>query len=68
MFDNFFAKQRTLVNETSKLPIDYFKREIVLFSTVSFTKDDIATNLDPNKVHDYDRISIRVLKISNDSI
>ena len=27
MFDNFFAKQRTLVNETSKLPIDYFKRE-----------------------------------------
>ena len=40
-------------------------------SSCRFTKDDILriiSNLDPNKAHGYDEISIRMLKICGDSI
>ena len=71
IFNNFFAKQCTLVENTSKLPTDSFKRTKNLLSTISFTKDDIAKiikNLNPNKAHGFDMISIRMLKICGDSI
>ena len=45
IFNNFFAKQCTLVENTSKLPTDSFKRTKDLPSTISFTKDDIAKSL-----------------------
>ena len=35
-------KQWTLVQNTSKLSIDFFKRTNNLLSTIWFTKDDIA--------------------------
>ena len=71
IFNNFFAKQCTLVENTSKIPIDFSKRTNNLLSTISFTKDDIANiikNLNPNKAHGFDMISIRMLKICGDSI
>ena len=71
IFNNFFAKQCTLVENTSKLPIDFFKKTNNLLSTTSFTKDDISKiikNFNPNKAHGFDMISIRMLKISGDSI
>ena len=71
IFNDFVAKQCTLVENTSKLPTDFFKRTNNLLSTISFTKDDIAKiikNLNPNKAHDFDMISIRMLKICGDSI
>ena len=71
IFNNFFAKQCTLVENTSKLPIYSSKRRNNLLSTISFTKDDIANiikNLNPNKAHGFDMISIRVLKICGDSV
>ena len=71
IFNNLFAKQCTLVENTSKLPIDSSKRTNNLLSTISFTKDDIANiikNLNPNKAHGFDMISIRMLKICGDSI
>ena len=67
----FLAKQCTLVENTSKLPIDSSKRRNNFLSTLSFTKDDIANtikNLNPNKAHGFDMISIRMLKICGDSI
>ena len=70
IFNNFFTKQCTLVENTSKLPIDAFKRRNNL-STISFTKDDIAKiikNVNPNKAHGFNMISIRMLKICGDSI
>ena len=42
IFKNFFAKQYTLVEITSKLLIDPFKRTNSLLSTISFSKDDIG--------------------------
>ena len=71
IFNNFFAKQCTLVKNTSKLPIDSSKRTNNLFPTISFAKDGIANiikNLNPSKAHGFDMISIRTLKICGDSI
>ena len=67
---NNFAKQYTLAGNTSKLLTDSFKRTYNLTSTISFTKNDFAKiikNLNPNKDHGFDMISIRMLKISSDS-
>ena len=41
-FNNFFAKQCTIVNNTSQLPTDSLKRKNNCLSTISFTKDDIV--------------------------
>ena len=71
IFNDFFSNQCTLVENTSKLPTDSFKRTNSLLSTVSFTKDDIAKiikNLNPNKAHGFDMISIRMIKICGESI
>ena len=71
IFNNFFAKQCTLVENSSKLPTDFSKRTNNLLSTISFTKNDIANiirNLNPNKAHGFAMISIRMLKICGDSI
>ena len=70
IFNYFFAKQCTLVENSSKLPTNSFKRTNNL-STISFTKDDIAKiikNLNLNKAHDFDMISIRMKKICSESI
>ena len=51
----------------SKLPLQTDST----LSSRHFTKDDIlriTNNLDPNKAHGHDEISIRVLKICGDSI
>ena len=71
IFNKFFAKQCTLVENTSKPPTDSSKRTNNLFSTISFTKDDIANiikNLNSNKAHGFDMISILMLKICGESI
>ena len=71
IFNNFFAKHCTLVENTCKLPIDSSKRTNNLLSTISFSKDDIASiikNLNPNKFHGFDMISIGMLKICGDSV
>ena len=66
IFNNFFAKQCTLVENTRKLPTDSLKRTKIFLSTISFTKDDIAKiikNLNSNKAHGFDMINIYMLKI-----
>ena len=65
IFKNFFAKQCTIVNNTSQLPTDSLKRTSNYLSTICFTKHDTAKiikNLDPNKAHGHDMVSIRMLK------
>ena len=52
IFNDFFAKPCTLVENNSKLPTDSFKKTNDLLSTISFAKDDFAKtikNLNPNK-------------------
>ena len=71
IFIDFFAKQCTLVENSSKLLTNSFKRTNNLLSTVSFTNDDIAKiikNLNPNKAHGFYMMSIRMIEICSDSI
>ena len=71
IFNNFFSKQCSLINNTSKLPTVYSKKTDKLLSEITFTCDDITKiiqNLDPNKAHGHDMISIRMLKICGSSI
>ena len=71
IFNNFLANQCTLDKNTSKLPIDSFKRTNNLLSNISFTKDDIVKtmkSLNRNKAHGFDMVSIHMLKICGDPI
>ena len=52
-----------------ELPSNFLKKTVI--SAITFTCDDIATlikNLDPNKTHGHDMISIRMLKLCGKSI
>ena len=71
LFNNFFANQSSLINISSVLPSLLFKRTENIISSIDFGSDDIAKiihNLDPNKAHGHDMISIRMLKICGNSI
>ena len=61
---SFFAKQYSLVNSDSSLPSDS------LYSLKFFTENilQIINKLDSNKVHGYDEISIRMLKLCSSSV
>ena len=71
LFNSHFAKQCSLISNSSKLPwhIKYFTDNRQSF--VSFFHDKIAKliqNLDPNKAHCHDNISIHMLKVCGPSI
>ena len=66
LFNKFFANQYSVINNSSELPSLLFKRTENVISFIDFGSDDIAKiihNLDPNKAHGHDMISIRMLKI-----
>ena len=69
IFNDFFAKQCMLVENTSKLPIDSFKRTNNLLLPILFKKDSVAkiiNNVNLNKVQSLDLIIICMLKICGD--
>ena len=68
---SFFAKQCSIILNSSKLPLTLSKKMEKSISSIAFNCNDIATmncSLDPNKAHGYDMISIRMLKICDKSI
>ena len=67
----FFAKQCSIADNSSELLSNFLKKTDKSISAITFTCDDIATlikNLDPNKAHGQDMISIRMLKLCGKSI
>ena len=61
LFNSFFASQCSLIKNDSKLPSYLNYNTDNRLSTVNFSIDDIAKiiqNLDPNKAHGHDKISI----------
>ena len=65
LFNNFFANQCSLINNSSVLSSLLLKQTENTISSIDFGLDDIAKiihNLDPNKVHGHDMISIRMPK------
>ena len=71
LFNTFFAKQCSLIKNSSKLPSHLHYLTDNSLSSVSFSQDNIVKiiqNLDPNKAHCHDTISIHMLKICGSSI
>ena len=71
LFNSFFADQCSLISNSSELPskLEYLTQSRL--SSVTFSEDDIEKliqKLDPNKAHGHDQISIRMLKLSSNSI
>ena len=71
VFDSPFAMEISLVNSDSTLPSEIMKKTDNSLYSVRFPTEDISkiiNNLDPNKDHGHDEISIRILKICVSSI
>ena len=65
LFNSFFAKQCSIIQNSSKRRLTLNKKTENSISSITFNCNDIATiirSLDPNKAHGYDMISIRMLK------
>ena len=62
----FFAKQCSIIQNSSKLPLTLSKNIKKSISSITFSCNDIATitcSIDTNKAHGYDMMSIRMLKM-----
>ena len=71
LFNDYFTRQCSVVNNNSKLPSILTKKTCQSLSTVEFSTNDILKiirNLNPNKAHGHDMISIRMLKIYDEFI
>ena len=65
------AKQYSLIRKNSELPTSLTFYTDNRLSTVSFSNEDVGKiiqNLNPNKAHGHDNISIRMLKICGSTI
>ena len=70
-FNAFFAKQCSLIKNSSKHPSHFYYITDNCFSSVSFSQEDIAKIIqssDPNKAHGHDNFSIHMLKRCGSSI
>ena len=71
IFNSFFAKQCSLISSDSSLPSEIIKKTDNSLYSVKFSTEDmlqIITNLDSNKAHGHDEITIRMLKICGSSV
>ena len=71
LFNSFFAKQCTVINNGSSLLSELLLKTDKFLSNITFSSDDILKiiqNLDSQKAHGHNRISIRMLKICGPSI
>ena len=71
LFNSFFAKQCTVINNSNILPSELLLKTDKFLSNITFSSNDILKiiqKLDPEKAHGFDRIRIRMLKICESSI
>ena len=70
LFNNYFASQCTPIKNSSKLPNFSYKTEKILTS-FDIKDDDILSiikNLNVDKAHGWDQLSIRMIKTCGDAI
>ena len=71
LFNSFFVSQCCLVKNDDKLPSHLNYKTDNCLLTANFSIDNIAKiqqNLDPNKAHGHDNVSIRMLQLCGNSI
>ena len=70
-FNSFFAKQCSLINNGSSLPSELKNNPGLSLYSIRFSTEDalkIINNLDTNKSHGHEEISIRMLKLCGSSV
>ena len=71
IFNSYFSKQCTPLINNSKIPLECQQKLNEFLSSIIFEINDIEKiikNLDPNKSHGHEMISIRMLKLCGESI
>ena len=71
MFHNFFVDKCSILRNKSELPATLSEKTHESLTTIDFSINDnlkIIRNLDPNEAYGHDIISIRMVKICDDSI
>ena len=71
LFNNFFAEQCTMLRNGSTIPSHVSLNTHALLNDIILNENDILQyirSLDPNKSHGFDGISIRMLKLCDNSI
>ena len=71
LFNSFFAKQCSSIDNGSEIPSVLHPKTDKSLSNITFTEKDIekvVQNLDSNKVHEHNMISICILKICDKSL
>ena len=71
LFNCFFAKQCSLISNSSQLPLNLPYTTEKRLNTLNFSNNDIEKiiqNLDPSKAHGHDKINIRMIIICSKSI
>ena len=71
IFNSHFAKQCSLLKNESQIPPQLLPHTNTCLSTVRFSENDILKvirKLDPSNAHGHDKISIRMLKLSDKAI
>ena len=70
IFNKFFASQCTPLQNSSSLPIFYLRTDETLSSSNTNDNDILAIikNLNPNKSHGWNNISIRMIKLCGKSM
>ena len=71
LFNSFFTKQCSLISNSSELPLNLHYTTKKHLNILNFTDNDtekIMQNLDPNKVHGHDKISICLIKMFGKSV
>ena len=71
IFNSFFGKQRTLASNNIVLPSEFTYMTEECIQSITFSESDfikIIRALDGNKTHDYDNISVRMIKLCTNFI
>ena len=71
LFNDFFAKQCSIIENNSSLPSEIYFRTNKTLSKIEFSEEEIYKMigcLDSNKAHGHDMISIRMLKLCGRSV
>ena len=71
LFNSFLAKRCSLISNSSELPLNLYYTIEKRLNTLDFSNNDIEKiiqNLDLNKAHGHDKISICMIKICGKSI
>ena len=71
LFNSYFAKQCTVINNGSSLLSELLLKTDNFLSNITFSSDEILKiikNLDSEKAHGHDRVSIPMIKVCGPSV